>query len=134
MICQSCGQWDCGHEAEIERLRADLEDISDAFPDDATHKHEVTGESLVDNVRDALRDLAKAKADLAAARKEIARRAKQPAPSTLEPPFTVEFDRHWEKYSILDSSRSVICRWLCAVEAQWICDALNDAARAGGTR
>lgn len=54
--------------ARLAAARADLEDISDAFPDDATHKHEVTGESLVDNVRDALRDLAKAKADLAAAR------------------------------------------------------------------
>lgn len=33
MICLSCGQWDCGHEAEIERLRAELaaarEDVAD---------------------------------------------------------------------------------------------------------
>ena len=54
--------------ARLAQAKADLEDISAAFPDDATHKHEVTGESLVDNVRDALRDLAKAKADLDAAR------------------------------------------------------------------
>lgn len=59
--------------ARLAAAKADLEDISDALPDDATHKHEVTGESLVDNVRDALRDLAAAKADLAAAREEIAR-------------------------------------------------------------
>ena len=57
----------------IYELEAERQEISALFPDDATHKHEQTGESLYDNIQDALRDLAKAKADLAAAREDVAR-------------------------------------------------------------
>lgn len=41
-------------DAEIERLRTQIAAISDLFPDDATHRHPETGESLLDNVRDLL--------------------------------------------------------------------------------
>lgn len=87
--------------------------------------------ALAEAVRELHARLRIAKAEGAAAREDVALR---PAPSTLEPPFVAEFDRHWEKYSILDSARSVLCNGMAATEAQWVCDALNSFARAGGGR
>lgn len=40
----------------ISELEKEAEEISQALPDDAPHKHEITGYSLVDDIRDLVRD------------------------------------------------------------------------------